>query len=121
MYGKGTLSDEKASFPCSFLRAACYLKRDESLTCGTRESLTYTTGETLTCTIGETLTPFEVQHEASNRCLSKGKKREYNNFPITPKKNKIFLHRTHVIINICSMTLEYHFHIFHALLTSYFR
>ena len=54
------------------------------------ESLTYTIGETLTCTIGESLTPFEVQHEASNRCLSKDKKREYNNFPITPEKNKMF-------------------------------
>ena len=52
MYGKGTLSDEKASFPCSFLSAACYLKRDESLTCGI--------GETLTCTTGETLTSFSM-------------------------------------------------------------
>ena len=51
MYGKGTLSDEKAPFPCSFLSAACYLKRDKSLTCGI--------GETLTCTTGETLTSFE--------------------------------------------------------------
>ena len=50
MYGKGTLSDEKASFPCSFLSAACYLKRDESLTCG----------------IGETLIPFEVVGVAEN-------------------------------------------------------
>ena len=45
------------SFPVSF-PYALHLKRDETLTCGTRESLTYG--------IGESLTPFEVVGTAKN-------------------------------------------------------